>query len=144
MCLSRIYTDEKTEKNCVMKEAARVELRGDEVEVSTLFGERKTLYGYSVNTVDVMENFVLLKKEQKEQTHNHSHEQNKGSVAGKLEKLLPYLLAHNRGHVEDIEKWARKAEETGYREVAEELKTAIDLFKEINNHFEKALSALEK
>ena len=144
MCLSRIYTGEKTDENCVMEEAARVALRKDGVEVSTLFGESKTLHDYSINEVDFMENFVTLKKEQKEHTHNHGHEENKGSAAGKLRKLLPYLLAHNRGHADDLKKWALKAEETGYKEVAEELKNAIDLFNKINDHFEKALSVIEK
>ncbi len=144
MCLSRIYTNEKTDGNCVMEEAARVEFHDDGVEISTLFGEGKRVHGYSISAVDFMENYVMLKKKHKEHTHNHGNEQNNGSAAGKLRKLLPYLLAHNRGHVEDIEKWSVRAEEAGYREVAEELKAAIDLFHKINNRFEKALNSIEK
>ena len=144
MCLSRICAGEKIEKNCVMEEAARVESHDDGVEVSTLFGESKILHGYSVNAVDFMENFILLKKNQEEHTHNHGHKHDNGSDIGKLQKLLPYLLAHNRGHVADIEKWAQKAEEAGYQEVTGELKTAIELFNEVNNHFEEALRHIEK
>ena len=143
MCLSRIYTGEKTEENCVMEEAARVALRKDGVEVSTLFGEGKLLQDYSINEVDFMDNFVILKKEQKEHAHNHRHKHDEGSTAEKLGKILPYLLAHNSAHIEDIEKWAGKAEDAGYNKAAEELKIAIDLFREVNNHFEKALSVIE-
>ena len=92
--------------------------------------------------VDFMENFVILKKEQKGYTHNHGHKHDKGSEIGKLQKLLPYLLSHNKGRTADIEKWALKTEEAGYQEVAQELKTAIELFNDVNNHFEKALSYL--
>lgn len=144
MCLSRIYTDEKTDNNCLVEEAARVESRDNGIKVSTLYGESKILDDYSVNEVDFTENFVILKKEQKGHTHNHDHKHDKGSEIEKLRKLLPYLLSHNRGHAADIEKWALKAEETGYKEVAEELKTAIDLFNQIDNHIEKALGYLDK
>jgi len=121
-----------------------VESRDHEVEISTLFGESKTLHGYSVGVVDLMENYVILKKKKIEHTHNHTHKDDKESVAGKLKKLLPYLLAHNKGHVEDIEKWALKADESGYKDTAEELKAAIDLFGKINNHLEKAISVIDK
>ena len=144
MCLSRIYTGEKTEENCLMEEAARVALRKDGVEVSTLFGESKLLHDYSINEVDFMENFVTLKKEPKKHSHTHDHKHDTGSDTGKLRKLLPYLLAHNQGHAADMEKWTLKAQEAGYKEVAEELKIAIDLFDKINNHFEKALGCLDK
>jgi len=144
MCLSRVYTNEKTEENCVMEEAARVESHENDVEVFTLFGENKSFHGYSVHIVDLMKNFVLIKKNRTEHTHHHDHKNEKDSAAGKLKKLLPYLLAHNRGHAEDIERWALKAEESGYKDAAEELKAAIHLFHEINNHFEKALGTLDR
>ena len=143
MCLASIYADEKTEKNCVMEEAARVESLGDEVEIGTLFGERKVLHGYYINIINLMENFVLLKKKRAGHSHNHAHKHDKESVAGKLRKLLPYLRAHNRSHIEDIEKWAVKSEEAGCREAAAELKAAIQLFNEVNKHFEKALSYID-
>ena len=144
MCLARIYTDERVEKNCVMEEAAKVESRGNDVKVSSLFGESKTLHEYSIDTVELMESFIVLKKKHKEYVHNHDHKQNKDSVARKLEKVLPYLSVHNSSHIQDIEKWAVKAEAAGYSDVVEELQIAINLFYEVNNHFEKALSCLNK
>ena len=145
MCLARIYTEERIEENCIMEEASRVESRGNDVEVFSLFGASKTLHEYSIDTVELMESFIVLKKKHKKQAHhNHDHKQNRDSVAGKLEKVLPYLSAHNSGHMQDVEKWAVKAEDAGYKEAAEELKIAINLFQEVNEHFGKALSSLDK
>jgi predicted RNA-binding protein len=143
MCLSCIYTDEKTDENCIMEEAALVEKKGNTVEISNLFGEEKHVRGYSVSTVDLMKNYVLLKKEDKPEQHSHSHDhEDKDSVAGRLRILLPHLLDHNSGHIEDIEKWAHKAEHAGYSEAAEEMKEIIKLYKEADEHFERAIQKL--
>jgi len=144
MCLSRIYTDKKTDDNCVMEEASRIESQGNDIKISSLFGVSKTLHEYSIDTIDLMESSIVLKKKYKQPAYSPENKQNKDSVAGKLEKVLPYLLAHNSGHIKDVEKWAAKAEDAGYKEVVEELKIAMNLFQEVNNHFEKALRYLDK
>jgi len=142
MCLSRIYTDAETDDNCIMEEAARVEKHGDAVEVRDLFGEEKHVHGYSVDTVDLMKNFVLLKNDEKPEKHKHSHEHSHDSTAGRLEILLPHLLDHNRSHMRDIQKWKDAAEKEGLQEAAEELDTVLSLYREAGAHFEKAISNL--
>ncbi len=142
MCLSRIYIGDKNEKNCLIDEAARVESRDNLVKVATLFGETQTFHGYSVDTVDFMDNFVMLKKAQKGRSHDTVGAQKGKQAAGKIQKALYYLLSHNRSHAADLEKWVVTAEEAGYKEVSEELKTAMELFMDVNRHFEKAISKL--
>ncbi|MBN2159796.1 MAG: CooT family nickel-binding protein [Spirochaetes bacterium] len=142
MCLSRVYTGELKDENCVMEETMRVESHDGGIELSTIYGEKKTLHNYSVNTVDFMKSYVILKKTDEKQAHSHIHEHSREFALHKLSKLLPYLLEHNDSHVSDLKKWVQEAEEAGYDEVAEELKASIELFAQIGNHFEKAISLL--
>ena len=141
MCLSSIYVGEKTDENCVAEEVSRIEVHGDNVILQTLFGESKSLHGHTISMMDLEENYVLLKKKQAKHSHTHKHEDD--SVRGRLQTLLPYLITHNQNHAEDIDKWIKKTREAGCQEAANELKITFDLFNEINDHFNKALSCLK-
>lgn len=158
MCLTRIYVNNQNEENCVMEEAARVETSDKGVTAYTLFEEKKILNSYSVNTVNFMDNIVMLKKIQHKHDHEHSHhhshshshnhndkEYPEGDTPNeKIRTLLPYLLAHNQGHIEEIEKWTEKVKSAGYQKAAQELEAAIALFGTINKHFDQALNWLDQ
>jgi len=144
MCLSRVYVDEKAEEHCVMEEADRVEKHGADIKVSTLFGETKHLHGYSIHTVDLMKNYILLKKEEETEHHDHPHEHETDSVTGKLRVLLPHLLDHNRDHVRDIKAWAKRAEQAGHAAVAGKMNEIAGLYEEAGKRFEQAMEELEK
>ncbi|MDY6794066.1 MAG: hypothetical protein SWK76_02110 [Actinomycetota bacterium] len=51
-----------------------------------------------------------------------------------LEKLMPHWLSHNDQHIRDNEKWLGIIEGMGLERVARELKEAIAILKEANNH----------
>ncbi len=56
---------------------------------------------------------------------------------------LPYLLKHNKEHVQDIEKWIKRAKVAGYDEVAEDLERVLELSQKITKYFEAALRKLK-
>ncbi|MEA3254377.1 MAG: tRNA (N6-threonylcarbamoyladenosine(37)-N6)-methyltransferase TrmO [Candidatus Altiarchaeota archaeon] len=60
------------------------------------------------------------------------------STIEKLRILMPYWVSHNTQHIRDNEKWLRRIEDKGLKEVACELREAIELFKEANRHMELA------
>ena len=62
----------------------------------------------------------------------------------KLKILLPYWINHNNQHIQDNEKWLRKAEELGLSEVVSELKKSIEIAKKANKHIELASKGLEQ
>ena len=70
--------------------------------------------------------------------HDHDHTLD----TEKLEILLPHLLDHNREHVKDLEKWAGKAEDSGLEQIAPKLRKIVELYEEINTHFESAIEEL--
>jgi len=45
----------------------------------------------------------------------------------KLEVEIPYLLKHNRDHVEDIEKWIQRAKQAHQDGVAHDLQKVLEL-----------------
>lgn len=69
---------------------------------------------------------------------NHGHDNVK-----RLETGLPYLLKHNRDHVEDLEKWIGRAQEADLNEIAEDLRGVRELSQEITRRFEAALRKLK-
>jgi predicted RNA-binding protein len=64
MCLSKVYADEMKDDAIVVPEAASLIDRGDGVEVRTLFGESRLIEGYGIREVDLMKNYVVLKRKE--------------------------------------------------------------------------------
>ena len=64
MCLSSVYLEETDDNTAIVEEAStlRVNESGD-VEISTLFGEKKMLKGYAIVEVDLLKNAVVLREE---------------------------------------------------------------------------------
>jgi tRNA (adenine37-N6)-methyltransferase len=62
----------------------------------------------------------------------------------KLKILLPYWVNHNQQHIQDNEKWIKKAEKLGLSEVVSELKKSVEISKKANEHIEFAYKGLEK
>ena len=64
MCLSSVYLEETKDARAVVEEAStlRVNKSGD-VEIATLFGEKKILKGYAIVEVDFLKNSVVLREE---------------------------------------------------------------------------------
>lgn len=60
MCLSTVYSDKKDPKNIVMEEASSIVSADSGISLSTLFGERKTLAGYSIAEVNLLEHYVIV------------------------------------------------------------------------------------
>jgi tRNA-Thr(GGU) m(6)t(6)A37 methyltransferase TsaA len=56
----------------------------------------------------------------------------------KLNILLPYWHNHGNDHIRDQEKWIKLAEKAGLKDVAGELKKAIDHSKKVNHHIAQA------
>ena len=56
----------------------------------------------------------------------------------KLKMLMPYWISHNNEHIRDNEKWLRRIEDKGLKEVACELEEAVKILKEANRHIELA------
>ena len=70
--------------------------------------------------------------------HEHRH-----GDPDKLEAGLPYLLKHNREHVEDLRRWIDRAREAGRDEIADDLQKILDLSEQISGHLENAVGKLE-
>jgi len=64
MCLSNIYLEEKKQDKLVIEEAAQVSAGDKNVHIRSLMGEIKDLGGYYISEVDLIENYVILKKKQ--------------------------------------------------------------------------------
>ena len=62
----------------------------------------------------------------------------------KLKILMPYWINHNNQHIRDTEKWLREIENMGLKEVARELKEAIEVLKKANRHIELANKKMEE
>ena len=61
MCLSNVYLDDKTTDTLVLRDASQISVTPSGVDVATLFGEKKSVKGYYVAEVNVMDNYVILK-----------------------------------------------------------------------------------
>ena len=64
MCLSNVYLEEKKQDKLVIEEAEQVSAGDKNVHIRTLMGEIKDLGGYYISEVDLIENYVILKKKQ--------------------------------------------------------------------------------
>ncbi len=62
MCLSTVYLEDRREDTVVVKEAASVIDRGGRVEIKTLFGEKKEVEDFVIQEVNLVKNYVILKR----------------------------------------------------------------------------------
>ncbi len=60
MCLSKVYLKEKEDGSLIIDEASRLKADRDGVEVRSLFGEHRSLKGYYMSEVNLIENYVVL------------------------------------------------------------------------------------
>ena len=140
MCLSNIYLEKKEQGKLVIEEAAQVSAEDENVHIRSLMGEIKYLRGYYINEVDLIENYVILKKTGSlEKMDDHYHEN-----VRKLELGLPYLLKHNKEHEKDIQKWIQRAREARQDRVADDLQKVLELSHQISGYFESALNKLKR
>ncbi len=61
-------------------------------------------------------------------------------VGKKLRVLLPHWIEHNNGHEQDSLQWAGIAREEGMTAVASAIEEAVQAMREVNRHFERALT----
>ncbi len=62
ICLSRVYLQERDDGSLVIEEAAQIKTGPNGVKVKTLFGEERTLPGYAIAEINLIENYVILSK----------------------------------------------------------------------------------
>lgn len=62
MCFSTVYLGNKSEGNLVLEDVARVRVSDGSIQVSNILGEEKHFAGYSIDEVNLMENYVILKE----------------------------------------------------------------------------------
>ena len=63
MCLSSVFVQEENERKVIVEEASRVQVNADgNVDVSTLFGERKEMQGFRIIEVDFLKNYIILER----------------------------------------------------------------------------------
>jgi len=60
MCLSKVFVKSAEQGSALVEEAAKLIVRNGEIEVHTLFGERKVLKGYAVKEIDLLKNYIIL------------------------------------------------------------------------------------
>jgi hypothetical protein len=64
VCLSSVYVEETDERSAVVEEASKLRVSEDcEVEIDTLFGEKKVMKGYVIVEVNFLKNYVVLREE---------------------------------------------------------------------------------
>ena len=64
MCLSSVYIEETDERTAVVEEASKLRVsEAGEVEIDTLFGEKKVMKGYVIVEVNFLKNYVVLREE---------------------------------------------------------------------------------
>jgi predicted RNA-binding protein len=64
MCLSNVYLEEKKQDKLVIEEAEQVSSDDENVHVRALMGEIQDLRGYYISEVNLIKNYVILKKKQ--------------------------------------------------------------------------------
>ncbi len=59
-----MYVEETDERNAVVEEASKLRVsETGEVEIDTLFGEKKVMKGYAIVEVNFLKNYVVLREE---------------------------------------------------------------------------------
>jgi predicted RNA-binding protein len=140
MCLSNVYLEVKKQDKLVIEEAEKVSTDGEKVHVRSLMGDIKDLEGYYISEVDLIGNYVILKKTGSLEEMDDRHHEN----VRKLEIGLPYLLKHNREHEKDIKKWIQRAREAQLDTVVDDLQKVLELSYQISGCFESALNKLKR
>jgi predicted RNA-binding protein len=140
MCLSNVYLEVKKQDKLVIEEAEKVSTDGEKVHVRSLMGDIKDLEGYYISEVDLIGNYVILKKTGSLEEMDDRHHEN----VRKLEIGLPYLLKHNREHEKDIQKWIQRAREAQLDTVVDDLQKVLELSYQISGCFESALNKLKR
>jgi predicted RNA-binding protein len=64
MCLSNIYLEKKEQDTLVIEEADQVRADHENVHIRSLMGEIKDIKGYYISEVNLIENYVILKRKQ--------------------------------------------------------------------------------
>ncbi|MDD5672957.1 MAG: CooT family nickel-binding protein [Chitinivibrionales bacterium] len=62
MCLSTVYLESKGPQNLLMEEAASIAIEQDTITITTLFGDRKDLSGFSLSEVNLLEHYIIVKR----------------------------------------------------------------------------------
>jgi predicted RNA-binding protein len=62
MCFSTVYLGNKSEGNLVLEDVSRVRVSDGSIQVSSILGDDKSFEGYSIDEVNLMENYVILKE----------------------------------------------------------------------------------
>ena len=63
MCLSSVYVEETDARTAVVEEASQIRVNEQgEVEIDTLFGEKKRMSGYRVAEINFLKNYVVLRE----------------------------------------------------------------------------------
>lgn len=60
----------------------------------------------------------------------------------KFEHLLTHWIEHNTSHEESYLNWIRRAEDAGRKDVADEIRQAMELARKISGHFDRAIQLL--
>ena len=64
LCLSRVFLQKCEDGSLVIDEAAQIKIDPNGVKVKTLFGEERTLPGYAIAEINLIENYVILSKKE--------------------------------------------------------------------------------
>lgn len=60
MCLSTVYLDTKDDSTIMIKEASQIVTTPSAVEVSSLFGGTKSVPGYAIGEINLLDNYIVL------------------------------------------------------------------------------------
>ena len=64
MCLSSVYVEKTEKRTALVEEASKLRvIESGDVEIVTLFGEKKTVKGCVIAEVDLLKNYVVLREE---------------------------------------------------------------------------------
>ena len=61
MCLSKAYVEKNGSRELLMEEVASIDFKDDKLQLKTLFGEEKEVYG-SIKRIDFMTHNVYLQE----------------------------------------------------------------------------------
>jgi len=124
---------EDDQQELILEAVTRVEVRGQYVHLSDLFGERKMLTG-RIKLLDGNDLFL-------EPAHEH-HEHAATDDAQKLAVLLSHWIEHNVSHNQDLDRWAHKAAALDKTVVHDEIANAMAKIEEANEHLRRAREGL--
>jgi len=64
VCFSTVYLEEKNGEKMLLEEVSQISCNGETVDVLTLFAERKSLQGYAICEVNLIENYIILARKE--------------------------------------------------------------------------------